>query len=75
METHVWRGTPAAVPKFRNANCATPILFSQVAIGTDSFQWVSRRPNPRSITSCNKPFATTWYFEGAVMRNSLVALS
>src|ERR1017187_6100437 len=74
-KTQVWRGTPAAVPKWREANCATPILLSHDAIGTDCFQWVILRPPPRSSSSWRRPLATTWYLTGAVTRNSLVALS
>ena len=51
------------------------MAFSHDAIGTDCFQCVSRRPSPRSRVSTSRPFATTWYFDGAVTTNSLVALS
>ena len=47
-------------PKWRDANCATPMLFSHVAMGTRCFQCVMRRPSPRSISSSSAPFATTW---------------
>ena len=51
------------------------MAFSHDAIGTDCFQCVSRRPSPRSASSCSRPLATTWYRAGAVTMNSLVALS
>ena len=38
-------GTPPAEPKWRETNCATAMLFSQVAMGTDCFQCVMRRPS------------------------------
>ena len=59
-KTQVCSGTPAAVPKCRDANRATPMLFNHVAIGTDCFQCVMRRPSPRSISSTSRPLAITW---------------
>src|SRR4029078_632217 len=57
------------------ANCSPPMALSHEAIGADSFQCVTLRPSPVIVSLCNRPFATTEYFCGAVIINSFVAFA
>ena len=57
------------------ANSATPKTNNQGDTGTDCFQWVKVYDLSKWVSSCNNPLDTTLYFEGALTKNSLVALS